>query len=53
MTNHHLAQINIGRIVAETPDDPRLADFMTALDDINALAEASPGVRVAAAGRQR
>lgn len=43
MTEHHLAQINIGRIVTATPDDPKLADFMTALDDINALAEASAG----------
>ena len=43
MTNHHLAHINIGRIVTDTPDDPKLADFMAALDDINALAEASPG----------
>jgi hypothetical protein len=43
MTDYHLAQINIGRIVTDTPDDPRLADFMNALDEINALAESSPG----------
>jgi hypothetical protein len=43
MTDHHLAQINIGRIVTDTPDDPRLTDFMNALDEINALAETSPG----------
>jgi len=43
MTAHHLAQLNIGRIVGATPDDPRMADFMAALDEINALAEASPG----------
>ena len=37
-----LAQINIARAVAPV-DDPQLADFMAALDEINALAEASPG----------
>lgn len=36
----HLAQLNVGRIVAPT-DSPVLADFMAALDHINALAEAS------------
>lgn len=39
---HHLAQLNIGRMVAPT-DDPRVAPFMDALDEINALADASPG----------
>ena len=38
----HVAQINVGRLRYET-DDPRLADFMTNLDRINALAEVSPG----------
>jgi hypothetical protein len=38
----HLAQINIGRLRAET-DDPMIAEFMAALDGINALAERSPG----------
>jgi len=38
----HLAQLNVGRVVAPT-DDPALADFMAALDRINALAERSPG----------
>ena len=38
----HLAQINIGRLRAET-DDPMVAEFMAALDEINALAERSPG----------
>jgi hypothetical protein len=37
-----IAQLNIGRTVAPT-DDPRLADFMNQLDEINALAERSPG----------
>jgi hypothetical protein len=38
----HVAQLNVGRIVAPT-DSPVLADFMAALDRINALAEQSPG----------
>jgi hypothetical protein len=38
----HLAQLNVGRIVAPT-DSPVLADFMAQLDEINALAERSPG----------
>lgn len=42
MTGHHLAQVNVGRIVAPL-DSPELADFMAQLPEINALAEASPG----------
>jgi hypothetical protein len=42
MAAHHLAQVNIGRLRAPT-DDPLVADFMNALDEINALAERSPG----------
>jgi hypothetical protein len=38
----HLAQLNIGRLRAEV-DDPSLAEFMAALDPINALADAAPG----------
>jgi hypothetical protein len=38
----HLAQINVGRLVAPQ-GDPRTADFFSALDRINALAEASDG----------
>lgn len=38
----HLAQINIGRLVAPE-GDPRVQPFFDALDHINALAEASPG----------
>ncbi|HEY1124412.1 MAG TPA: DUF3291 domain-containing protein [Sphingobium sp.] len=38
----HLAQINIGRLVAAR-GDPRVAPFFEALDRVNALAEASPG----------
>ena len=40
--NYHLAQINIGRLVAPL-DDPRIADFIAQLDPINALAESTPG----------
>jgi hypothetical protein len=38
----HLAQLNVGRMVART-DAPVVAAFMAALDPINALADASPG----------
>lgn len=38
----HLAQVNIGRIRAPM-EDPVMAEFKNALDEINALAEASPG----------
>lgn len=39
---HHLAQINIGRLVAPT-DDPRVAVFMNALDTVNGIGKRSPG----------
>lgn len=38
----HLAQINVGTIRYPT-DDPRMDGFMSRLDEINALAEQSPG----------
>ncbi len=38
----HLAQINIGRLVAPM-DDPRIAGFVSQLEPVNALAERSPG----------
>jgi len=38
----HLAQINVGRLVAPA-EDPAVADFMNALGQVNALAEASAG----------
>jgi hypothetical protein len=38
----HLAQVNVGRLRAPV-DSPLVAEFMAALDPINALAEASPG----------
>jgi len=40
--HHHLAQINIGRLVAPM-DDPRIAEFVAQLAPINALADRSPG----------
>jgi hypothetical protein len=40
--SQHLAQVNIGRVKAP-PDSPVLAGFVARLDEINALAERSPG----------
>jgi len=40
--DYHLAQINIGRLVAPI-DDPRIAGFVSQLAPINALADRSPG----------
>lgn len=42
MPEFHLAQFNIGRMLG-TVDSPVMAEFMQALDHINALAEASFG----------
>ena len=38
----HLAELNIGRLVAP-PEDPRVADFMNALDRVNGLGKRMPG----------
>lgn len=38
----HLAQINIGRLIAPL-DDPRIAGFVSQLAPVNALADAAPG----------
>jgi hypothetical protein len=38
----HIAQINVGRLLHPI-DDPRIAEFKSNLDPVNALAEASPG----------
>jgi hypothetical protein len=38
----HLAQLNVGRLVADT-SDPRVAEFMAALDRVNALGKRMPG----------
>ena len=42
MLDWHLAQINIGRLVAPI-DDPRIAGFVSQLERINRLADASDG----------
>jgi len=42
VSRYHIAQVNIGRIRAEL-DDPAMAGFVGRLDEINALADASPG----------
>ncbi len=39
---HHLAQINIGRLIAPV-DDPKIAEFVAQLDPVNALADTAPG----------
>lgn len=39
---HHLAQVNVARLRAPL-DAPELADFVAALDPVNALADAAPG----------
>src|SRR5262245_45626835 len=38
----HVAQLNIGRLVADR-EDAQVAEFMAALEPINAIAEATPG----------
>ena len=42
MSGYQLAQINVGRFIHHR-DDPANADFMNALDGVNAIADASPG----------
>ena len=42
MTEFHIAQINIARMLAPI-DDPIMVDFVAQLPPINALAEESPG----------
>lgn len=41
-TRMHLAELNVGRLVAPT-DDPRVAHFMENLDRINGLGKRMPG----------
>ena len=38
----HIAELNVGRLVADT-DDPRVAEFMGALDRVNGLGKRMPG----------
>jgi hypothetical protein len=40
--SHHLAQINIARLIAPI-DDPRIASFVAQLEQVNALADRAPG----------
>jgi len=40
--NYHLAQLNIGKVRA-APEDPLMDGFMSRLDEINAIADDSPG----------
>jgi hypothetical protein len=40
--SYHLAQVNIGRALGET-DDPIMHGFMSRLDELNAIADRSPG----------
>jgi hypothetical protein len=42
MEGHHLAELNVGRLLAE-PGDPRIAEFMENLDRINGLGKRMPG----------
>lgn len=42
MPERHLAQLNIGRLQAE-PGDPRVAEFMAAIDRVNGLGKRMPG----------
>ena len=42
MADFHLAQVNIGRALGPL-DGPLMAGFMARLDEINALADGSPG----------
>lgn len=44
MSRYHIAQVNIGRVLAEL-NDPIMAGFVNRLEQINALADASPGFR--------
>jgi hypothetical protein len=39
---HHLAQINIARLIAPI-NDPKIAEFVAQLEPINALADEAPG----------
>jgi hypothetical protein len=41
--NWHLAQINIARIAAEKITDPVMQTFVAQLEEVNAIAESSPG----------
>ena len=40
--DHHIAQLNVGRLRAPI-DDPLIAGFVAGLDPVNAIADAAPG----------
>ncbi len=42
MAAYHVAQLNVGRLLAPL-DAPEIAEFVAALDAVNALADAAPG----------
>ncbi len=42
MSRYHIAQVNIGRVKAPV-EHPSMAGFTTRLDELNALADGSPG----------
>jgi hypothetical protein len=42
VTTHHLAQVNVSRLLAPI-DSALLKDFVNRLDDVNALADTAPG----------
>ena len=42
MTSYHIAQMNVATAMFDL-DDPRIAEFMAQLDDVNALADRSIG----------
>ena len=42
MAQYHIAQVNIGRVRAPL-EDPLMAGFVNRLDEVNALADRSPG----------
>jgi hypothetical protein len=44
MTEWHIAQLNVGTL-RYPADDPRVAEFMNRLDEVNAIADTSPGFR--------
>lgn len=42
MTDHHLAQLNVGRL-REPLDAPSMAEFLALFEPLNALADSAPG----------
>ncbi|HZE84363.1 MAG TPA: DUF3291 domain-containing protein [Puia sp.] len=42
-TKRHLAQINVGRIIGTSIDDPVMEKFVAQLDEVNTIADGSKG----------